>query len=629
MGSLLRAAAGLVLVAALLLPITVSAASEGLRANITVAAVSEPEFRGVLIPVSIIIKPGHGEVNVRSGGPVGDTTRSSLEQAAILGAVLAGYDWRRLDYTIVFHNASRVEGPSASAAVATTIYLMLTGSPSVSILENRSVMTGAISPVGLFSPVGGVEEKCAAAVQAGRSFFYPLSNYQPSLSKCGNATALAGILSAAEALTGLRINAEPAKISMPPEFNDTMRSAAINMSRVARSVLARYSNSSLGPGLARVLAEAERALNMSAENLDSHPYASASFAFTALYKAFYIDYAARLLAPGQTGGFLTLVRKEAGMLMANLTRLESRLASMPASGSAYYIEFLGTAYTRIADAESSLAQIDVLAEESPQAAIDSLAYARARIYSVESWMRAAESVRGLEPYLSSEQIYTMNSVVGDYAHIATDYALSIARYMLESAKAQKGYPVDTRLLERSIDVLLSIIHRGDNYTAQGNPIAALGFYRDALDKSMNRIFSIVLANESSLPLVYRGYMEEAYKLYNYIAARLAWSGFPPGLAPAYMDYAILLYEKYNETEAALDIARNALASAVTWYLYVESSRPAAAMQSPAPPLGVPAAGGGATGLIVLALVTGFALGFAAVSLLVSRLLTSRPGVEVV
>ena len=583
--------------------------------NITAVAVSQTSMKGVLIPLTLkITSGGTGSVNVRSGGPVGETTLESIREATIVGTLLAGTDWRLYDYEVIFHNASGVEGPSASAAVATAVFLTLTGSPALRTFESSAVMTGAISPLGLFSTVGGVLEKCKAARGAGMAFFYPLANYDPKLDECGNSTALPGLLSAAERLTGLTTRAEPVRITMPEEFNRSMINASIWMAGKAMNVLAKYSASMLGPDLVSIYKEAWNAINESTEILEAHPYASASRAFYALYNAFYLDYLYNMLETNGVRGLIDAIRMEANRLLDNLTSLERELTQMPGSGSVYYIEFLGTAYARIASAEASLQDIDIVAQASPTEAISNLAYAKARIYSIRSWIAVAEAVRNLPPIINSSIVAVVNSAVGDYAHVAVTYSISLAKYMLENYRLGQ----QRALLERSINVLLTTVSKGDNYTVQANYVAALGFYRQALQDSMNRIFSIILGNTSYAQAIYSGYLNETIKLYNYVTAQIAWQGLPPGLAPAYMDYALYLASK-NDTATALDMARSALASAMVWYVFKVTSQQTMALgglgalgpQNPQPLSGVAA-------YTITAAILGFVLGFALTAWLVSR-----------
>ncbi|MCE4628548.1 MAG: hypothetical protein F7C34_05335 [Desulfurococcales archaeon] len=558
-----RIAQALLLLILLLMPLSQVVAtgesSETRSVNLTVAAIVEDTNTGVLVGLQVIVSPGTGQVKIEAS-KVGDTTRYSMIQAVVTGAVLAGSDWRLHDYTIRFINASNVEGPSASAAVATAVYLLLLGSPLISKLSNSTVITGAITPLGLYSAVGGIPEKCMAAEEAGKLFIYPAANYIPSIPGCnGENVSVAGILGAVEALEGVHTYTKAPSISMPEEFMKSMRNASRYMTNVTLNVLNALKSEGVVLNDSNTYIDVLKLLNESNATLDDKPYVSASKAFTALYTAFYLYYLSK--TSGSTEGLADFVAREAGVLRENLTMLEENLTRLPNNGSAYYVEFLGTAYARIADALSELESVEVLATTNPMEALRVLAYARARIYSVESWVWTAQKVRDLEPKLNSSMIRTLASVAGDFVHISADYSASIARYMMKAYNKT----VDKKLLQAGLEALAMIMNRGDTYLSSGNYIAALGFYREALSRSMNTVFSVIISNFTDVRKIYMMYYNETTRLYSKLAAGLVWEGFPPGLAPAYMEYAQYEFSK-GDLVGAVDLARSALASTMIWKL---------------------------------------------------------------
>ena len=528
--------------------------------NLTVAAILEESHTGVLVGLQLSVSPGTGQVKIEAS-KVGDTTRYSLIQAVVVGTVLAGRDWRLYDYTIRFINASSVEGPSASAAVATAVYLLLLGSPLIDRLANSTVITGAITPLGLYSAVGGIPEKCMAAASADKLFLYPAANYVPSIPGCeGENASVAGILGAVETLEGVHTYAEAPSITMPAEFRDSMRNASRYMSNITLNVLNTLRSEGFVLNDSQAYIEVLKLLNESNTTLKDMPYVSASKAFAALYTAFYMYYLSKTSGATEEG-IADFVTREAGYLRDNLTMLEENLSRLPDNGSVYYVEFLGTAYARIADALSELESAEVLATANPVEALRVLAYARARIYSVKSWVWTAEKVRDLEPKLNSSMIRQLASVAGDFVHISADYSASIARYMIEAYNKS----VDKRLLQAGLKALAMIMSRGDSYLSSGNYIAALGFYREALSRSMNTVFSIIISNFTDVRKIYMMYFNETSRLYSKLASGLVWEGFPPGLAPAYMEYAKYELSK-GDLVGAVDLARSALASTMIWKL---------------------------------------------------------------
>ncbi len=583
---------------------------------ITVPAVEEPSGRGVLINVKIEIGPGGGEIDVSSEGKVGDLTEASIQQAVITATILAGYDWKNYNYKIKFINASNVNGPSASAAIATAVYLLISSSPLAEKFANTTVMTGAITPIGLYSAIGGVPEKCSAAAQAGKLFVYPLANFMGTIPGCkGSYMSAPGILGAVEIIGNYTTAIKPPQISMPYIFKESMRNASLYMSNATLQVLRTVRNMGVNLNSSTQYLEAVKALDESNRTRDSLPYVSASKAFYALYNAFILYYLA-LTQNLPSDSLSSYITSEAKKLEDNLTTLEEQLSSMPQNGSAYYVEFLGTAYARIASAQSELNKASFFAKTSPLDALATLAYARARIYSVYSWISSARDTRGLTPYFNTTDVMSLTSTLGDYAHIAVSYSLSLASYMIKNYKNK----VDKEFLQKSIQSLSEVISKGDYYSTRGNYIAAMGFYREALSESMNTIFSVIITNNTNKTAIYRGYLTETKKLYTYLSTQLSWRGIIPGLAPAYMEYA-QYEENKGDLETALSLARSALASTLAWYLYyIVKSQNGPMGWNQGFPRGRGLGGGaGLVGLIV-AVIAGLAIGLIIVGSLYRRAL---------
>ncbi|MEB3764987.1 MAG: hypothetical protein GSR77_02315 [Desulfurococcales archaeon] len=537
--------------------------------NIHLPAV-ESSGKGTIINVTITIIPGGtGKVEVVSNGRVDDTTKYSMMQATVTGALLAGYDWRSFDYKIVFLNTSDVAGPSGSAMTAFAIYSLLSGSPVQEIFANMT-MTGAISPVGLYSAVGGIIEKCTAARNLGLAFYYPMANYNPEIEvACPQAIPVSGFMSSMHALTGVSMNASYINLNLPSEFNDGMKNASDMMRNLTVQVLSSVPVENLGPDLLTIYNMTISALNESVEYYNDHPYASASKAFYALYRAYQLYYMYEIATLQSNTGVREYILSESQSLERNLTMLRERLDNIDYNGSVYYIEFLGIAYSRLASAESSLERINVLISINVPEAISELAYVHARVYSILSWIDTAERVKGLWPRLDRNDTRLLATLMGDFSHISTQYSIALANYMIDTY----GNTVDAELLRKYVDILQLLLDEGDRYAMQANYVAALGFYREALSQSMNNIFSIIpSSNTTVIEYIYKNYIAEVVSLYDLITLRAISSGIIPGLAPAYMDYA-LLEAKNGNYETALSLGRAALASSIIWYLYTLAKNP--------------------------------------------------------
>ncbi|MEB3844872.1 MAG: hypothetical protein LRS48_04235 [Desulfurococcales archaeon] len=541
--------------------------------------------KGTLVATLVSVSPGSGNVKVSSGGNVGSTTRSSIVQAAAIASILAGVDWRSYDFKVDFLNASDVSGPSGSAYITLIFYSLITGSPILEML-NKTTMTGAITPVGLFGPVGGVEYKCHAAMDAGLKFYYPLANVNSKIiSECPNGTPVAGLYGSVSKMLGIKTTGaeKPVTVGLPEAFLRGMVNASENMSQEAVEVLSSLPADKLGGSALTFYKEAWKNINMSRTLLNKSPYASASYAFTALIQAYtaYYYYQVSNMSVGK--GLTSYILEQANMIRGELQSLLDSMEEMPDNGSIYYVEFLGTAFSRTADALSSLQDLSLLAGYSPYDAISTLAYARARIASIESWLEVAQALREAPPVMSSAEVENLTLMLGDYAHISSSYSISLAEYTVSIINNIEK----KKLLENYISILQGLISKGDSYQANGYYIAALGFYREAISRSMDDLFIIMPQNNTTLyNMTIDGYLNESVNIYNTLILQLEARGFPPGLAPAYMNYSEILYSN-GDKQDALGTAMEALASTIEWYLYALQKQ-----MSPQGGQGMPQAGPG-------------------------------------
>jgi len=576
-----------------------------LRASFYLAAVDEEGEKGALIPAELtIVVPGNGSIIVSSGGGVDEVTRTSMEMAVKLAALLAGVDWRSADFRVYIDSRAPVGGPSGSAMVALVAYTLLAGSPRVNFTDSI-VVTGAISPEGLVASVGGVDLKCEAARSQGMTLYYPLVNVTVALmDSCGWETTYTGVLN----LTGEVYGSPPLDVSLnvfplPREFNATMKAAAERMAGEAAQVLAKALEAGASPELA---AAVQRGINASLSLADTHPYAAASLAFTALLNATRIYY----LALGDPA----LLDAEAERVAAALAALEENLTALGPEGSIYYVEFAATAYTRLAAAKSSLEAYWRYSEAGlASRAIAELAHASARISSIREWIASAEASRNLTPRVSAYDTMRLAAAMMDYVHTAASYAESIARYFVENYGRSEDILV-------YIDVINGLVAQADSYMAQNNTVAAIGFYREALSRSLNMLFQASLGVYAGPEYILDDYMDELKRVYVLLSSRLLARGAAPGLAPAYYDYGLVL-EAMGRPDAALLMLEESASSAITWSL-LAVALDAAPGQSQAAVEEAPQAAGAPIGLVEAAAVAiaAFVLGYLSSLRAVSRAL---------
>ncbi|NOZ31059.1 MAG: hypothetical protein GXO68_03825 [Crenarchaeota archaeon] len=527
-----------------------------MTADFNLIAVVEGKEEGVLIPATLTLTyPGNGTVVVKAGGEVGDITVKSTMQAIKLASLLSGVDWRQWNYNLTIHTDSGIDGPSGSVMITFVTYTLLSGAPTGQGF-NGFVVTGAISPDGLASSVGGVEYKCRTTEAQGLTFYYPLVNYTIKLAQACNGHRYTGILN----LTAQVFNIVEPPLSKPPftlpvAFNQTMKAAANRMINEAKELV----NEARRLGMTdETLSTIQKTINESKRFLEKHPYAAASLAFTALNEAYAAYFTARTLnqsyslAKEYLDGVASNVSKE-------LDRLEQVLESLPRNGSIYYVEFVATAYTRLAAAKSSLLAYHNYSD-SPTTlydrAIYELSHAAARVTSIEEWIRSANATRDEKPLVSSTDIERLAWILKDYSTTSSEYASTLAQYAVKYYGRSKSILV-------YIDVLDSIRKAADSYMSQSNYLAAIGFYRELLSKSLDVMFQASIQAYRGPGTVIPQYSEELNRMYNTLVTRLLTRGLTPGLAPAYYDYSLVM-KSLNQTSTSLLLLDEAVVSALVW-----------------------------------------------------------------
>ncbi len=179
---------------------------------------------GTLIEVEVVtlpVAPGTGKVSItgiveeEEMGGAGHTIRrkgtakGAAENVITVLSHYMGINLRDYDIHLNFPGGIPVDGPSAGISMATAIYSSLTGRPVDPLLA----MTGELSVRGLVRPVGGINAKIEAAVEAGiKKIILPKYNWQQSFSR-NFAVQVVPVTHLEEVLNEALLNTEPVAVS--------------------------------------------------------------------------------------------------------------------------------------------------------------------------------------------------------------------------------------------------------------------------------------------------------------------------------------------------------------------------------------------------------------------------------
>lgn len=179
---------------------------------------------GTLIEVEVVtlpVAPGTGKVSItgiveeEEMGGAGHTIRrkgtakGAAENVITVLSHYMGINLRDYDIHLNFPGGIPVDGPSAGISMATAIYSSLTGHPVDPLLA----MTGELSVRGLVRPVGGINAKIEAAVEAGiKKIILPKYNWQQSFSR-NFAVQVVPVTHLEEVLNEALLNTEPVAVS--------------------------------------------------------------------------------------------------------------------------------------------------------------------------------------------------------------------------------------------------------------------------------------------------------------------------------------------------------------------------------------------------------------------------------
>ncbi len=139
-------------------------------------AVIENSDSGLLLPIESVVtksmRKGAGEIIAT--GKLGEIAQEAVKNVSAIIKLYAKEPLTNYDIHLQFLQAySGVEGDSASISVATSILSALTGIP----IKQSVAMTGSLSILGEVLPIGGVNAKIGAAVNAGaKEVIIPMAN---------------------------------------------------------------------------------------------------------------------------------------------------------------------------------------------------------------------------------------------------------------------------------------------------------------------------------------------------------------------------------------------------------------------------------------------------------------------
>jgi uncharacterized protein len=143
-----------------ILSIYMSSQEESYTNTINLLSVSTNDEKEVtskqLIPLSLTLKPGNGEVFVHSNGIIESDTQLSIRNAKATTCTLLSLDCDSYDFFYSFtQNNILLEGPSAGAAIS----ILTAKTLAKENIPNDIGITGSLSSGGIIGIVGGTQEK--------------------------------------------------------------------------------------------------------------------------------------------------------------------------------------------------------------------------------------------------------------------------------------------------------------------------------------------------------------------------------------------------------------------------------------------------------------------------------------
>ncbi len=123
---------------------------------------------GTLAHFTLSARPGQGRILLDASHAQFDTTtQDAFRNARAAAANYLHHDFGGTDFILASDSAPAVEGESAGALLAVGIVSLASGES----IRSDAAVSAAIEADGRLNPVGGLDEKLAAAAQAGKRVF--------------------------------------------------------------------------------------------------------------------------------------------------------------------------------------------------------------------------------------------------------------------------------------------------------------------------------------------------------------------------------------------------------------------------------------------------------------------------
>ncbi len=444
---------------ALLLLATFSAFSNALQyypIQLGLLAIDINTGKGLVIPATIHLEPGSGEVVAEPIDKVDDSTIYSIKVALITSSLLDGRDPRTLNAVIEFKINTSVSGPSASGFIASSILGLLKG---IALDTINNTMTGMVSLTGLVLPVAGILEKSKAAAQAGyRQILMPQSEYEAlnnstktKITKIISVVPVCSIIDAAYRLSSITYK-NTAKQTIPAPRTRVIPAEALRVFGADAEKFITYTIDLLSyVDNPEVRKAASTAINYARKALQNEDYyAAASLAFVGLLKV-----AEHL----EKKGLFARVEEELNTTLGNAiqratVQIEKELEFLNKKNTCYYWR-----YVALAEATYRLHLAKRVRENTKSGEQAGKALALLRALSAETWAKAAHHMRG--PLVYCRHLSNMTLFLANYARLSYNYITSILEY--------ENIPV-------SIDnsTLLSWLNDMDKAIRDGNYVLGMG-----------------------------------------------------------------------------------------------------------------------------------------------------------
>jgi len=510
---------------------------------------------GVLVNLSMqILWPGRGLINVSSEGSVSPSTAYSISAAIWTSALLLGINPLSFDARVEIHTGGTVSGPSASLAVATLAMTLL--SSRYNSRTHNFVITGSIVPQGFAGPIGGVNEKCEAAVENNLGFIMPVANGVELSPTCREANtssnkilAVSDLFEAYSLISNLTIlnSLTMPNTSYSKAMSEVMTASALSMLAKADEVLGRInqtvnkmSSENNYINISSLIKEIKRNINLSKTIIKEYPYSAASLALTALSQSLGLYYSI-LLNEGMLND--TNIISD---IKTNLTRLKEFITYYGENVSCLEkMELLSVAAARISDSLWNLENYENLKESKMYSVTDlgyTLGLAEARLYSVESWIQAFKNEPCRTPLQDNFNDYI--KIIKYFSDINANYTASV----LEEVG-----------LNGTASLLRDLMKRADEAFAGNDLALALGYYRELLSLSTELMFSNLILDQYNAKPVLERYIGAGMELYSYTYYLLSLHGLRSVLAPAYMEYTKVLM-MYSDMNSSIPILASAVAA---------------------------------------------------------------------